>query len=63
MLRYDVMQFAHAMRLRDHIGETDAPLIFVMDGNAGLKQSFATVFQPEVSAGRAHLAASTSTRR
>ncbi len=32
MLRYDVMQFAHAMRLRDHIGATDAPLIFVMDG-------------------------------
>lgn len=56
MLRYDVMQFAHAMRLRDHIGETDAPLIFVMDGDAGLKQSFATVFQPEISAGRAHLA-------
>lgn len=56
MLRYDVMQFAHAMRLRDHIGQTDAPLIFVMDGDAGLKQSFATVFQPEVSAGRAHLA-------
>ena len=56
MLRYDVMQFAHAMRLRDHIGETEAPLIFVMDGDAGLKQSFTTVFQPEVSAGRAHLA-------
>ena len=56
MLRYDVMQFAHAMRLRDHIGQTDAPLIFVMDGDAGLKQSFTTVFQPAVSAGRAHLA-------
>ncbi|MGR3755829.1 MAG: hypothetical protein ACU0AT_01195, partial [Tranquillimonas sp.] len=56
MLRYDMMQFAHAMRLRDHIGETDAPLIFVMDGDAGLKQSFTAVFQPEVSAGRAHLA-------
>ncbi len=56
MLRYDMMQFAYAMRLRDYIGDTDAPLIFVMDGDAGLKQSFATVFQPEVSAGRVHLA-------
>ena len=56
MLRYDVMQFAHAMRLRDHIGRTDTPLIFVMDGDAGLKQAFSTIFQPEVSAGRAHLA-------
>ena len=56
MLRYDVMQFAHAMRLRDHIGDANVPLIFVMDGDAGLKQSFATVFHPEVSAGRAHLA-------
>ena len=56
MLRYDVMQFAHAMRLRDHIGETDAPLIFVMDGDAGLKQAFSTVFQPAVAKGRAHLA-------
>ena len=56
MLCYDVMQFAHAMRLRDHIGETDAPLIFVMDGDAGLKQAFKTIFQPEVSVGRAHFA-------
>jgi len=56
MLRYDVMQFAHALRLRDHIGQTDARLMFVMDGDAGLKQSFTTVFQPEVTARRAHLA-------
>ncbi len=54
-LRYDVARFAHAMRLRDRIGETDAPLIFVMDGDAGLKRSFTAVFQPEVAAGRAHL--------
>lgn len=56
MLRYDIMQMAHAMRLRDHIGEGKARLIFVIDGDAGLKQAFATVFQPEISAGRAHLA-------
>lgn len=56
MLRYDVMQFAHAMRLRDHIGDTDASLMFVMDGDAGLKQAFSTVFQPVVSKERAHLA-------
>lgn len=56
MLRYDVMQFAHAMRLRDHIGDTDASLIFVMDGDAGLRQSFATTFHTMIAAGRAHLA-------
>ncbi len=55
MIRYDVMQFAHAMRLRDHIGNRDVPLVFVMDGDAGLKQSFTTVFQPEVAGGKAHL--------
>lgn len=53
MLRYDIMQMAHAMRLRDHIGEGQARLIFVIDGDAGVKQAFASVFQPEVSAGRA----------
>jgi hypothetical protein len=56
MLRYDMMQFAHAMRLRDHIGGSDVPLMFVMDGDAGLRQAFSSVFQAEVSAGRAHLA-------
>lgn len=56
MLRYDVMQFAQTMRLRDHIGQTEASLIFVMDGDARLKQSVSTIFQPEVSAGPAHLA-------
>lgn len=54
MIRHDVMQFAHAMRPRDHIGNQDVPPVFVMDGDAGLQQSFATVFQPEVAAGRAH---------
>lgn len=56
MVRYDVMQFAHAMRLRDHLSATDRPLVFVMDGDAGLRVSFATVFQPEIAAGRADLA-------
>ncbi|ULB08374.1 hypothetical protein ORIO_00255 [Cereibacter azotoformans] len=56
MLRYDIMQIAHALRLREHIGEGEVPLIFVMDGDAGLKLAFQAVFQPEISAGRAHLA-------
>jgi transposase-like protein len=55
MIRYDIMQPAHAMRLRDHLAGTDAPLVFVMDGDAGPKQAFTSAFQPEVSAGRAHL--------
>ena len=36
--------------------EAGALLVFVMDGDAGLKQSFKTIFQPEVAAGPAHLA-------
>ncbi len=56
MIRHDGMQFAHAMRLRDHIGGQNVPLVFAMDGDAGLEQSSSTVFQPGMAAGKAHLA-------
>ncbi len=56
LVRYDILQFAHAMRLRDHLAGSDAPLVFVMDDDKGLRQAFSSVFATEVKSGRADLA-------
>lgn len=56
LVRYDILQFAHAMRLRDHLGGTEAPLVLVMDDDRGLQQAFFSTFAPEVKAGRAEVA-------
>lgn len=56
LVRYDILQFAHAMRLREHLAGTDAPLVLVMDDDKGLRQAFCSVFAPEVKAGRADIA-------
>ncbi|MCW3784708.1 hypothetical protein [Defluviimonas salinarum] len=56
LVRYDILQFAHAMRLREHLASTDAPLVLAMDDDKGLRQAFCSVFAPEVKAGRADIA-------
>lgn len=56
LVRYDILQFAHAFRLRDHLGGTDVPLVLVMDDDRGLQQAFLSAFAPEVKAGRAEVA-------
>ncbi|MBU2361183.1 MAG: hypothetical protein KKB02_20000, partial [Alphaproteobacteria bacterium] len=56
LVRYDILQFAHALRLRDHLGDTEAPLVLVMDDDRGLQQAFLSAFAPEVKAGRADVA-------
>jgi hypothetical protein len=38
LVRYDILQFAYALRLRDHLGGTDAPLVLVMGDDRGLQQ-------------------------
>jgi hypothetical protein len=56
LVRYDILQFAHAMRLREHLAGTDAPLVLVMDDDKGLRQALCSIFAPEVKAGRAEIA-------
>ncbi|MBC7144887.1 MAG: IS1 family transposase [Thioclava marina] len=56
LVRYDMLQFAHAMRLREHLAGSDAPIILVMDDDKGLQQSFSSVFAPEIGEGSAEIA-------
>ncbi|WP_157084206.1 hypothetical protein [Sediminimonas qiaohouensis] len=56
LVRYDILQHAHALRLRDILSSTDAPLYFVMDDDRGLQQAFSSAFMNEIRAQRADLA-------
>ena len=56
LVRYDILQFAHALRLRDHLGGADAPLVLVMGDDRGLQQVFLSAFVTEVKVGRAEVA-------
>ena len=56
LVRYDILQFAHALRLRDHLGNTEAALMLVMDDDRGLQQAFFAAFALEVKTGRADVA-------
>lgn len=56
LVRYDILQFAHALRLRDHIAHSGAPLVLVMDDDRGLQQAFCSVFAPEVRKEQADIA-------
>ena len=55
LVRYDILQLAHAMRLREHLADTNAPIVLVMDDDRGLQQAFSSVFAPEVREGRAEI--------
>lgn len=56
LVRYDILQYAHAMRVREMLSATDAPLVLVMDDDRGLQQAFLAAFVEEISARRAELA-------
>lgn len=52
LVRYDILQFAHARRLRAMLSATDAPLVLVIDDDRGLRAAFAAAFVEEVAAQR-----------
>ena len=56
LIRFDILQFAHAFRVRDIISDTDAQLFFSMDGDAGLRAAFASAFVEKVREETAHMA-------
>jgi hypothetical protein len=53
---YDILQYAHALRVREMLSGTDAPLLLVMDDDRGLQQAFQAAFIDEISSHRADLA-------
>jgi len=56
LVRYDILQYAHALRVHDMLSGTDAPLLLVMDDDRGLQQAFQAVFVEEIKSRRADLA-------
>lgn len=56
LVRLDVLQYAHAMLLRDAFIFYDGPLIFVIDRDPGLGPAFAHAFREEIRGGRAMIA-------
>lgn len=56
LVRFDVLQFAHALRVRDMIGDTDASLFFAVDGDAGLRAAFCAAFVTKFREETAHMA-------
>ena len=56
LVRYDILQYAHALRVREMLTGTDAPLLLVMDDDRGLQQAFQAAFFDEISSHRADLA-------
>lgn len=56
LVRYDILQYAHALRIQDILSSTDAPLMMVMDDDRGLQQAFQAAFVDEIIARRADLA-------
>ena len=56
LVRYDILQFAHAQRIRKMIGETKGKFVFVMDGDYGLKAAFTSAVADLVKQERADIA-------
>ncbi len=56
LVRYDIMQFAHALRLRDMIGDAEGKFVFVTDGDAGLKAAFCAAMAGLIKQDRADIA-------
>lgn len=56
LVRYDILQYAHAMRIKAMLSSTNAPMVLVMDDDRGLQQAFQAAFVEEISGRRAELA-------
>jgi transposase-like protein len=56
LVRYDIMQYAHALRIREMLKKSNAYLMLVMDNDQGLQQAFQAAFVNEIRAGRADTA-------
>jgi transposase-like protein len=56
LVRYDILQYAHAIRVREMLSGADVSLLLVMDDDRGLQQAFQAAFVDETSSHRADLA-------
>ncbi|MFW2545116.1 transposase [Primorskyibacter sp. 2E107] len=56
LVRYDVLQCAHALRVREMLSGTDVPLLLMMDDDKGLQLAFHAAFVDEIQERRADLA-------
>lgn len=56
LVRYDIMQYAHALRIKGMLSSSDAYLMLVMDNDQGLQQAFQAAFSNEIREGRADTA-------
>ncbi len=48
LVRYDILQYAHALRVQDMLSKADAPLLLMMDDDRGLQQAFQAAFVEEI---------------
>ncbi len=55
LVRYDILQFAHAQRLRQMIGGAEGKFVFVMDGDYGLKAAFCSAIADLIQLDRADI--------
>jgi len=55
LVRYDILQFAHALRVRDQLGASSAPLVFVLDDDRGLRAAFTSAFSGPIRRAQAQI--------
>src|SRR5690606_18428216 len=56
LVRYDILQYAHALRVQEVLSGADAPLLMVMDDDRGLQQAFQAAFVEEICRRKAEIA-------
>lgn len=56
LVRYDILQFAHAQRIRQMVGEAEGRFVFAMDGDHGLKAAFSASMADLIKNDRADIA-------
>ncbi|UXU75639.1 MULTISPECIES: hypothetical protein [unclassified Paracoccus (in: a-proteobacteria)] len=48
LVRYDILQYAHALRIREMVSSANCPIFLVMDDDRGLQQAFAAEIRAAV---------------
>ncbi|WP_324753497.1 hypothetical protein [Roseovarius sp. Pro17] len=56
LVRYDILQYAHALRVQQMLSGADVPLLMVMDDDRGLQQAFQAAFVEEICQRKAEIA-------
>lgn len=56
LVRYDILQYAHALRVQEMLSGADVPLLLMMDDDRGLQQAFQAAFVQEIYGRKADIA-------